>query len=285
MELAMRFTRNLPNNQSYFGGNVFMLTRTLRVVMLAALFLLPASVTAQTKLLRFPDVHGDKVVFTYGGDLWTASTSGGTATRLTSHPGMELFAKFSPDGKWIAFTGQYDGDEQVYVIPATGGVPRQLTFYPARGPLTPRWGYDNQVYGWSPDGKSILFRSMREHFDLGDSRLYTVSVDGGMPQALPMPKSGAGDFAPDGKKVVYSPLFRDFRTWKRYSGGWAQQLYIFDLNSHAAEKITDDPRSHRDPMWVGGKIFYSSDKDDTLNLYSYDPATKKTEQLTHSKKW
>jgi tricorn protease len=260
--------------------------RKLSVVLSVIAFLCCAGLTpAQTKLLRFPDVHGDKVVFTYGGDLWTASTSGGMATRLTSHPGIEVFGKFSPDGKWIAFTGQYDGDEQVYVIPATGGVPKQLTFYPARGPLTPRWGYDNQVYGWTPDGKSVLFRSLREHFDLGDSRLYTVSVDGGMPQALPMPKSGAGDFAPDGKKVVYSPLFRDFRTWKRYSGGWAQQLYIFDLNSHAAEKITDDARAHRDPMWVGGKIFYSSDKDDTLNLYSYDPATKKTEQLTHSKKW
>src|SRR5438876_21815 len=197
MELAMRFTHTLKNSKFHFGGNVFMLTRTLRVVMLAALFLLPASVTAQTKLLRFPDVHGDKVVFSYGGDLWTAATSGGTATRLTSHPGIEVFGKFSPDGKWIAFTGQYDGDEQVYVIPATGGVPKQLTFYPARGPLTPRWGYDNQVYGWSPDGKSVLFRSMREHFDLGDSRLYTVSVDGGMPQPLPMPKSAAGDISTD----------------------------------------------------------------------------------------
>jgi tricorn protease len=264
-----------------------MLNRRVQFVVLGvvACLVFAGMTAAQTKLLRFPDIHGDKVVFTYGGDLWIASTSGGTAARLTSHPGLEVFAKFSPDGKWIAFTGQYDGDEQVYIIPATGGVPKQLTFYPARGPLTPRWGYDNQVYGWSPDGKSVLFRSLREHFDLGDSRLYTVSVDGGMPVALPMPKSGAGDFAPDGKKVVYSPLFRDFRTWKRYSGGWAQQLYIFDLNSHAAEKITDDPRAHRDPMWVGGKIFYSSDKDDTLNLYAYDSATKKTEQLTHSKKW
>jgi tricorn protease len=244
-----------------------------------------ASSHAQTKLLRFPDVHGDKVVFTYAGDLWTASTSGGLATRLTAHPGVEVFAKFSPDGKWIAFTGQYDGDEQVYIIPVTGGVPKQLTFYPARGPLTPRWGYDNQVYGWTPDGKSVIFRSLREYFDLGDCRLYTVSVDGGLPQALPMPKSGAGDFSPEGLQVVYSPLFRDFRTWKRYSGGWAQQLYIFDLKTHAAEKITDDPRAHRDPMWVGGRIFYSSDKDDTLNLYAYDTKTKKTDQLTHSTKW
>jgi tricorn protease len=243
------------------------------------------SVHAQTKLLRFPDIHGDKVVFTYGGDLWLASTSGGLATRLTAHPGIEVFGKFSPDGKWIAFTGQYDGDEQVYVIPVTGGVPKQLTFYPARGPLAPRWGYDNQVYGWTPDGKSVIFRSGREYFDLGDSRLYTVPVSGGMPEAFPMPKSGAGDISPDGSKVVYSPLFRDFRTWKRYEGGWAQQLYIFDLKSHASEKITEDPRAHRDPMWMGSKIFYSSDRDGTNNLFSYDPATKKTAQLTHSTKW
>jgi len=244
---------------------------------------LPAA--AETKLLRFPDIHDDRVVFTYAGDLWTASTAGGTATRLTAHPGLELFAKFSPDGKWIAFTGQYDGDEQVYVIPSTGGVPKQLTFYPSRGPLPARWGYDNQVYGWTPDGKSVVFRSLREYFDLGDSRLYTVTMDGGLPQALPMPKSGAGDISPDGTKVVYSPQFRDFRTWKRYSGGWAQQLYIFDLKTHATEKITQDPRVHRDPMWVGDKIYYSGDQGDTLNLYSYDPASKTTTELTHSTKW
>jgi len=183
------------------------LQKSKRVLLslIATLFLVTA-LHAQTKLLRFPDVHGDKVVFTYGGDLWLASTSGGLAARLTAHPGIELFAKFSPDGKWIAFTGQYDGDEQVYIIPVTGGVPKQLTFYPARGPLTPRWGYDNQVYGWTPDGKSVIFRSGREYSDLGDSRIYTVSASGGMPEALPMPKSGAGDLSPDGSKAVYSPL-------------------------------------------------------------------------------
>jgi tricorn protease len=260
--------------------------KTVRMLLavVAALFV-AGMLEAQTKLLRYPDVHRDQVVFTYGGDLWLAATSGGLATRLTAHPGLELFAKFSPDGKWIAFTGQYDGDEQVYVIPVTGGVPKQLTFYPARGPLTPRWGYDNQVYGWTPDGKSVIFRSGREYFDLGDSRLYTVPVAGGMPEALPMPKSGAGDISPDGSKVVYSPLFRDFRTWKRYEGGWAQQLYIFDLKSHAAEKITEGPRVHRDPMWIGARIFYSSDRDGTNNLYVYDPSTKKTEELTHNTKW
>jgi tricorn protease len=250
-----------------------------------AVLLFTCSLQAQTKLLRFPDVHGDKVVFTYGGDLWLASTSGGLASRLTAHPGVEVFAKFSPDGKWIAFTGQYDGDEQVYIIPVTGGVPKQLTFYPARGPLTPRWGYDNQVYGWTPDGKSVLFRSGREYFDLGDSRLYKVSMSGGLPVALPMPKSGAGDISPDQSKVVYSPLFRDFRTWKRYEGGWAQQLYIFDLKSSATEKITDNPRANRDPMWIGSTIYYSSDRDGTNNLFAYDTSSKKTQQLTHSTRW
>jgi len=126
----------------------------------------PAS--AQTKLLRFPDIHGDKVVFTYAGDLWTAAASGGAATRLTAHPGLEQFAKFSPDGKWIAFMGQYDGDEQVYVVPSTGGVPKQLTWYPARGPLAPRWGFDNQIMGWTRDGKAVLFRSMRYGWDLAE---------------------------------------------------------------------------------------------------------------------
>src|SRR6185436_15141464 len=151
--------------------------------------------SAQTRLLRFPDIHGDRVVFTYAGDLWSAPGAGGTAIRLTAHPGLEMFAKFSADGRWIAFTGQYDGDEQVYVIPSAGGVPRQLTFYPARGPMPPRWGYDNQVLGWTRDGK-VLFRSLRDGWDLRDSRLYTVPLDGSLGEPLPMPISGAADFSP-----------------------------------------------------------------------------------------
>jgi tricorn protease len=258
--------------------------RILPSLLVLLLGLAPA-VGAQTKLLRFPDIHGDKVVFSYAGDLWLAPASGGLARRLTAHPGVELFAKFSPDGRWIAFTGQYDGDEQVYVIPVEGGVPRQLTFYPAQGPLPPRWGYDNQVYGWSPDGKSILFRSLRDAWDAAEGRLYLISREGGLPVALPMPQSGAGDFSPDGKKLVYSPLFRDFRSWKRYQGGWAQDLYVFDLASQEAEPITNQPRTDRDPMWIGDRIYFASDRDGTLNLYVYDPATKETRQLTHSQKW
>ena len=244
-----------------------------------------AGTRAQSKPLRFPDVHGDRVVFSYAGDLWTASTSGGLARRLTAHPGVEYFAKYSPDGKWIAFTGQYDGDEQVYVIPADGGEPRQLTFYPAHGPVAPRHGYDNQVYGWSRDGKAVLFRSRAEANGLITGRLNTVPVDGGLSTALPMPDSGAGAFSPDGKKIVYSPQFRDFRTEKRYEGGWANRLYIYDLATAQAELITHHVRADRDPMWIGDKIYFSSDRDGTLNLYAYDIASKRATELTQSKQW
>ncbi len=244
-----------------------------------------AEASAQTKLLRFPDIQGERVVFTYAGDLWTSSAAGGTATRLTAHPGLEIFAKYSPDGQWVAFTGQYDGDEQVYVVPATGGVPRQLTWYPARGPLNPRWGYDNQVLGWTRDGKSVLFRSMRDGWDLADTRLYTVPVDGGLGEALPMPISGAGDFSPDGKRMAYNPIARDFRTWKRYQGGWAQDLYIFDLATHETKNITSNPRTDRDPMWIGDRIFFNSDRTGTLNLYAYDVASGAVEPVTSSNRW
>jgi tricorn protease len=244
-----------------------------------------APALAQTKLLRFPDVHGDKVVFTYAGDLWIAPITGGTATRLTAHPGLELFAKFSPDGQWIAFTGQYDGDEQVYVIPVSGGVPKQLTFYPARGPLPERWGYDNQVYGWSPDGKRVLFRSLRDAWTLDVDRLYTVSAAGGPAEPLPMPVAGAGAFSPDGYSVVYSPVFRDFRSEKRYSGGEANVLWVFDLRTHKARQLTTGPRAERDPMWIGHTVYYNSDRDGHFNLYGRDVESGATTQLTHSTTW
>ncbi len=260
--------------------------RTLpALVLLSILAGLASPLTAQTRLLRFPDLHGDRVAFTYAGDIWLAPAAGGTAVQLTTHPGVELFARFSPDGRWIAFTGQYDGDEQVYIVPADGGVPRQLTYYPANGPLPPRWGYDNQVYGWTPDGSAVLFRSFRDGWDLGDTQLFTVSSGGGLPTALPMPESGGGAFSPDGTKVVYSPVTRDFRHWKRYQGGWAQDLHIFDLATHDSHNITGDPRTDRDPMWIGEAIYFASDRDGKLNLYSYDTAGRTTEQLTHEKQW
>jgi tricorn protease len=260
--------------------------RSFAVLCLAATtWLAAAPGSAQTKLLRFPDIHGDQVAFSYAGDIWLAPATGGTAVRLTAHPGLELYPKFSPDGQWIAFTGQYDGDEQVYVVPTRGGEPRQLTYFPAWGPLAPRWGTDNQVYDWTPDGKAILFRSLRYSGELGSPRLFTVSFDGGLPVPLPMPKSGAGDFSPDGKRLVYSPLFRDFRTWKRYQGGWAEDLMILDLATHDFEQVTNHPRTDRDPMWIGDKIYFASDRDGHLNLYVYDTNTHAIDQLTHSNVW
>jgi tricorn protease len=249
------------------------------------LFLSFASPAAATKLLRFPNVWHDRIVFSYAGDLWTVGTRGGTAARLTANPGLELFGKFSPDGRFIAFTGQYGGDEQVYVIPSDGGAPKQLTFYPAAGPLADRWGYDNQVYGWTPDGTAILFRSARDGFMLTDSKLYTVPMSGGAATALPMPVSGAGDFSPDGKQIVYSPLWRDFRSEKRYQGGWANDLYIFDLAHPALLQVTNDPRTDRDPMWIGDAIYFNSDRTGVFNLFRYDIATRQINQVTRYQDW
>ncbi len=261
------------------------ITTFRRALLAFASVAVAASAQAQTKLLRFPAIHGDRVAFTYGGDIWTAPVAGGTATRITAHPGIEVFAHFSPDGKWLAFTGQYDGDEQVYVVPAGGGVPKQLTFYPARGPLTPRWGWENQVYGWTADGKRIVFRSSRESWAVGITRLFTVAAAGGPAEPMPMPEAGAGDLSPDGSQVVYSPFFRDFRPEKRYSGGTANDLFVFNIKTGDAKRIVDDVRSDRDPMWMGGTIYFNSDRSGTFNLYAYDVASAKTTPVTRGTTW
>ena len=257
----------------------------------AAFVVCLAAATAQTRLLRFPDLHGDQVVFTYAGDLWRAPLTGGTAVRMTSARGVELFAKYSPDGRWIAFTGQLDGDEQVCVVPSDGGDVRQLTWYPARGPLPDRWGYDQQVCGWTPDGTAVLFRSQQREWSIGHSRLYTVALPalarqrGALPVPLPMPSAGNGEFAPDGTRIVYSPLCRDFRTWKRYQGGQAQDLFVFDPVRGTAENITQHSRTDRDPMWIGERIWFCSDRSGTMNLWSYDGKTQSAHQETDNTTW
>ncbi|MEO0975198.1 MAG: peptidase S41, partial [Pseudomonadota bacterium] len=167
-----------------------------------------------------------------------------------------------------------------------GGEPVQLTFYPTQGPLPARWGTDHQVYGWTPDGARVLFRSLREDFN--DPRLYQVSVSGGLPTVLPMPRAGSGDLSPDGTKILYSPLFRDFRTWKRYQGGWAQDLYIYDLAKNEVSALATDQRTERDPVWLATGLYYVSDRDGTLNLYQATPsggAQKLTSHDTWDIKW
>ncbi len=237
------------------------------------------------RLMRFPDIHNDKIVFMYGADLWLASNSGGVARRITSHPGRELFPKFSPDGKWIAFTGQYDGNFNVYVMPAEGGQPKQLTFYQGSAQqLSDRMGIHNEVVTWSPDSKRIVFLSRRDATNGWIKRPYSVSVDGGLPESLPMDQGGLTSFSPDGNKIAYNIIFRNFRQWKRYTGGLAQQISIYDLKNNAME----DGPPHTEwtdtfPMWHGNSIYFSSDRgpEHHLNLYSYDLSSKQVEQLTH----
>ncbi len=259
--------------------------RAAALVLVALLGALTSAHAAGTKLLRFPNIWHDKIVFSYAGDLWTVGTQGGIASRLTSSPGLKLFGRFSPDGRYIAFTGQYGGDEQVYVMPAEGGTPRQLTFYPAIGPLPDRWGYDNQVYGWTPDGSAVLFRSLRDAHALSASRLYTVPLQGGPASALPMPQSGAGSFSPDGTHIVYSPQWRDFRSEKRYQGGWANLLYVFDLRTPSLKQLPHEQRSDRDPMWIGDAVYFNSDRSGVFNLYRHEIGTGRTTQLTFYKDW
>ncbi|HEX2550254.1 MAG TPA: PDZ domain-containing protein, partial [Nocardioidaceae bacterium] len=240
-----------------------------------------AQTDAGTRLLRYPDISGDTIVFMYAGDLWTASASGGTARRLTSDPGEEQFPKFSPDGKWIAFTGQYSGTNQVHVISVDGGTPRQLTFSNAIGDLPPRGGVDNQVLGWTPDGKEVLFNAHRTPYGDRNSRPYLVPVAGGQEHPLEIPESGTGTLSPDGTRYAYTPIMREFRTWKRYHGGRAQDVWIYDLAKHTSEKITDYDGTDNQPVWIGNTIYFTSDRDYRLNLYAYDLGTRQVRKVTN----
>jgi len=235
-----------------------------------------------TRLLRQPDIHGDRIAFSYGGDLWIADAKGGDARRLTSDPGLEVFPKFSPDGRWIAFTGEYGGTRQVFVISAEGGTPKQLTFYNDVGPLPPRGGIDNRVLGWSPDGKYIVFSPHRLPWSDRMPRHYIIAATGGMETPLPMPEGSAGMYSPDGTKFVYTPIEREFRTWKRYRGGRAQDVWIYDLKANTTQQITNNPATDNQPMWIGANtIYFTSDREGgTLNLYSYDLGTKQTKKVT-----
>ena len=231
-----------------------------------------ASADSPTKLLRFPDVHTGWITFVYAGDIYLVGANGGTAQRLTSHPGQELYPKFSPDGTQIAFSAEYNGTRQVYVMPSSGGTPRQLTWYNDVGELPPRGGTDNRVLDWSPDGKHVLVRMNRAPWDNRAGRPYLVPVDGGLEKPLPMPESGGGMFDPTGTKLVYTPIDRDFRSWKRYRGGRAQDVWVYDLAANTSLQLTNERASDHQPMWVGDTVYFASDRAlGTLNLYSVPP--------------
>ncbi len=239
------------------------------------------------RLMRFPDIYKDKIVFSYGGDLWLASTAGGIARRITTHPGLELFPKFSPDGKWIAFTAQYDGNFNVYVIPAEGGEPKQLTFEPDASHVSERMGPNNEVITWFPDSKRILFLSRRDTFNDWFGRLFSVGIEGGLPLRLPIDKGGLTSFSPDGTQIAYNRIFRNFRTWKRYTGGLAQKISIYDFKANHYEQIGDYEGTDTFPMWHGDTIYFDSDRgpEKRMNLYAYSLKTKEIRQLTQFKDW
>jgi tricorn protease len=264
---------------------MYRLVKWLMFCLLLSVSTVVAQEATEGRLMRFPDVYKDKIVFSYGGDLWLASTSGGEARRITSHPGLELFPKFSPDGRWIAFSAQYDGNFNVYVIPSEGGEPKQLTFLPDPESMPERMGPNNMVITWFPDSKRILFLSRRDTFNTWFGRLFSVSIDGGLPVRLPIDKGGLTSFSPDGTKIAYNRIFRNFRTWKRYKGGMAQDIAIYDLKNDTYERITDYPGADTYPMWHGDTIYFGSDRgpEQRVNLYSYSLKTKQTRQLTDFK--
>lgn len=211
-------------------------------------------------LMRMADIHGDKIVFTYESDLWLVPSAGGLARRLTNDAGQEALAKFSPDGSLIAFTAQYDGNFDVYVMDTQGGVPARLTYYP---------GMD-RVLGWWPDGKSVLFRSNRVWPWRGEE-VYRISLDGGMPEQLPIDRAGLAAVSPDGKKIAYNRISRETHTWKRHRGGTAQDIWMGGLEKMDYKKIIDTDWSDNYPMWRGDAIYFVSDREHgTLNIYKYE---------------
>jgi tricorn protease len=209
------------------------------------------------RMMRFPDINNNLVAFVYAGDIWTVNSNGGEARRLTSHEGMELFPKISPDGKWIAFSGEYSGTRQIFIIPSEGGKPKQLTFYNSVGLMPPRGGFDNAVLDWTPDSKNVLIRANRTEFGERNGKYFLVNIEGGLEKPLQIVNGGFAAFSPDAKKICFTPVDREFRSWKRYKGGRASDLWIYDLEKNTSEQITDFVGSDQCPVWFGDKIFFS----------------------------
>ena len=249
-----------------------------RLLMCLCASLVPAAFAANaaTHLLHGPALNRTQIVFSYAGDLWTVSREGGTATRLTSGVGIEAYPVFSPDGQTLAFTGEYDGNIDVFTMPATGGVPKRITYHPS----------PDYAAGWMPDGQHILFRSNRQSFSRY-TQLFSVSKDGGLAQAVPLPMAFSGAYSPDGRRMVYAPLDggqfgrtpERWVAWHRYRGGEASYLWIVNLADLSTEKIPRTDSNDISPMWIGDKIYFLSDRNGPMTLFRYDPATKAVTEL------
>ncbi|HEV2687413.1 MAG TPA: PDZ domain-containing protein [Bryobacteraceae bacterium] len=253
--------------------------RQLIFLLSLALALGDLAMAAETRLLRHPTVSRDAIAFEYAGDLWVVSRSGGQARRLTSTPGVETEPYFSPDGSQIAYTSTAAGNTDVYVVSAAGGEPKRLTYHP---------GLD-RVRGWTPDGRRILFASARDSVPQESFfRLWTVSGDGGLPDSLPLPRAFSGAYSPDGHHIAYEdistafvPNWYEASMWRHYRGGRTHPIRVMNLADYSVEKLPWNNSNDSDPMWLGNTIYFLSDRNFTVNLFAYNPATKQVTQLTY----
>src|SRR4029079_53460 len=239
-----------------------------------------------TRLLRFPTTNGRQIVFCYAGELYTVAKEGGIARRITSGPGYTSFPRFSGDGRQLAFTSQYDGNTEVYVMPAEGGAPTRLTTSPplGRDDISDRMGPNNLVMTWENTKPLIVFRSRGKSFDDFIGQLFTVGLDAELPQQLPVPRGGFVSFSSDDSKMAYNRIFREFRTWKHYRGGMADDIWIYDFKTGTTENLTNNPAQDIGLMCGQYKrIYFASDRDDRMNLFSIDLTNKELKQLTNFK--
>ncbi|MCC6476241.1 PDZ domain-containing protein [bacterium] len=245
------------------------------ILVLAAFIGLTSDLFAQGSegYYRWPTTNGNQIVFVSEGDLWEVPVSGGMARRMTSASGEERFPMFSPDGNWIAFSGNYDGNVDVYVIPAMGGVPTRLTYHPAAD-----W-----VAAWTPDGK-IAFRTIA-YSGVTSQEIFTISPQGGYPEKVEVPEAAHITFEPKGDRVAYTKYSLGFRTWKRYKGGWAEQIIVGSLNKHDYNQVTTWEGNNATPMWIGDRIYYVRNQDDRDNLWSMKPDGSDIKKHTAHKDW
>jgi tricorn protease len=225
-----------------------------------------------TRLLHQPATNGTHVAFVYADDLWVARLDGTDLRRLTTDDGIESNPAYSPDGKTIAFSAQYDGNVDVFVVPAEGGVPKRLTWHPGA----------DQVQGFTPDGRRVLFTSARAVFTTRYTQLFTVALDGGMPGSLPLPNAASGTYSADGQRIAYNPLGPRFEQWKQYRGGTVSRIWLYDVRTQGVERVPQPPgRSNDvDAMYIGDVVYFRSDRDGEFNLYSYDGRSKQVKRLT-----
>ena len=238
---------------------------------LATLFDVGMAGGGEARFMQYPDIHGDRIVFSYENDLWTVGAQGGSAQRLTTSPGKETMARFSPDGKWIAFTASYEGSSDAYLMPAEGGEPKRLTYSPGGA----------QVLGWTPDGTRVVIRSSMETFIYRDPNLYFVSREGSAPERLPIDRGVLCSFSPDGNRMLYCRKGREEYQWKRYKGGQYCDIWMYDFTTRAFTPISDYVGKNAYPMWVGERMFFVSDRDGVSNLYAQDLASRAITPVTH----